>query len=178
MKVKVINRSANELPHYETPDSVGMDVRAELAGIKEKFLFNSEVLREKTITVEDTEIPVVTGICIHPGGRALIPTGIYTAFDRNLEVQVRSRSGLALKNGVFVLNSPGTIEGDYRNEYGIILMNMGNEDFIIRQGDRIAQLVLNSVERIEWEVVNSLDETERKGGFGSTNYDKDGNYRQ
>jgi dUTP pyrophosphatase len=168
MKVKVINRSANELPQYETPDSVGMDVRAELMGIKEKFLFNAEVLRETTATVDNGEIPVVTGICIHPGGRALIPTGIYTAFDRTLEVQVRSRSGLALKNGVFVLNSPGTIEGDYRAEYGVILMNMGNEDFIVRQGDRIAQLVLNRVERIEWETVDSLDETERKGGFGST----------
>lgn len=169
MKVKVINRSANELPIYQTPDSVGMDVRAELTGIKEKFLFNAEVLREEIITVEDTTIPIVTGICIHPGGRALIPTGIYTAFDRNLEVQVRSRSGLALKNGVFVLNSPGTIEGDYRAEYGVILANFGTEDFIVRQGDRIAQLVLNRVERIEWEEVEELDETERKGGFGSTN---------
>lgn len=169
MKVKVINKSKNELPVYQTPDSVGMDVRADLSEIKEKFLFNSEVLREETITVEDVEIPVVTGICIHPGGRALIPTGIYTAFDRNLEVQVRSRSGLALKNGVFVLNSPGTIEGDYRSEYGVILANFGTEDFVVRQGDRIAQLVLNRVERIEWEEVEELDETERKGGFGSTN---------
>lgn len=169
MKVKVINRSANELPIYQTPDSVGMDVRAELTGIKEKFLFNAEVLREEIITVEDTTIPIVTGICIHPGGRALIPTGIYTAFDRNLEVQVRSRSGLALKNGVFVLNSPGTIEGDYRAEYGVILANFGTEDFIVKQGDRIAQLVLNRVERIEWEEVEELNETERKGGFGSTN---------
>lgn len=160
MKVQIVRKTTNELPKYETPGSAGMDVRADLWEIKEDFLFGAEVLRPN-----DT----ISGIVIHPGGRALIPTGIYTAFNTDYECQVRPRSGLALKYGIFVLNSPGTIDGDYRNEHGVILANFGTQDFIVRQGDRIGQLVFHKIERIEWEEVEELDTTDRSGGFGSTN---------
>lgn len=162
MKVQVINKSANELPKYETPASAGMDLKADLWNINEKFLFGARVVRRKNNTIES--------IVIEPGGRALIPTELYTAIPEGYEVQIRPRSGLALKCGITVLNTPGTIDADYRNGWGVILMNndLMNE-FKVCQGDRIAQAVLNKVEQIEWEEVDSLDETERgKGGFGST----------
>ena len=108
-------------------------------------------------------------IQILPGGRALIPTEIYTAIPMGYEVQVRPRSGLALKHGITVLNTPGTIDADYRNGWGVILMNLGQEPFMVKQGDRIAQGVLAKVEQIEWEEVEELDSTERGlGGFGHT----------
>ena len=134
MKVQVINKSANELPKYETPQSAGMDLKADLWSIQEKFLFDSAIIRNMDGTV--------AWIVIKPGGRALIPTEIYTAIPMGYEVQVRPRSGLALKHGITVLNTPGTIDADYRNGWGIILMNNGSEPFIVKQGDRIAQSVL------------------------------------
>lgn len=161
MKIPVINKSSNELPAYSHPtgDS-GMDLRAELSTINKKFLFD---------TLEIYENNTLSAIEIAPGGRALIPTEIYTAIPEGFEIQIRSRSGLALKNGVFVLNSPGTIDANFRNSYGVILFNAGAEPFIVKQGDRIAQAVLVKVETIEWELVESLDETSRNlGGFGST----------
>ena len=162
MEVKVINKSANELPKYEHPtgDS-GMDLRADLWNINEKFLFNSHVIRKEDNTIDH--------IIIEPGGRALIPTELYTAIPEGYEVQVRPRSGLALKQGITVLNTPGTIDASYRNGWGVILMNQGSEPFIVKQGDRIAQAVLAKVEQIEWKEVETLDETERGlGGFGSS----------
>ena len=160
MKVQVINKSTNELPKYETPASAGMDLKADLWNINEKFLFNSRVIRKEDNTIDC--------VVIEPGGRALIPTELYTAIPMGYEVQVRPLSGLALKHGITVLNTPGTIDADYRNGWGVILMNQGTEPFIVKQGDRIAQAVLAKVEQIEWEEVEELESTERVGGFGST----------
>ena len=161
MKVQVINKSGNELPKYETPQSAGMDLRADLWSINEKFLYDARVVRREDGTIDH--------IVIEPGGRALIPTELYTAIPVGYEVQVRPRSGLALKSGITVLNTPGTIDADYRNGWGVILMNQGTEPFEVRQGDRIAQAVLAKVEQIEWEEVEELDSTDRGlGGFGHT----------
>ena len=141
MKIKVINKSNNPLPKYESSQAAGLDIRA------------------------DIDHPII----IHPMKRCLIPTNLYTAIPSGYEVQIRPRSGLALKKGITVLNTPGTIDADYRGNWGVILMNLGDEDFIVNPGDRIAQAILNKVEQIEWEEVESLDETERgQGGFNST----------
>lgn len=145
MIVKVYNASKNPLPQYETFGSAGMDIRAML------------------------DAPVA----IHPGNRMLIPTGLYVEIPVGYEIQVRPRSGLALKKGITVLNTPGTVDSDYRNGIGVILINLGQDDFIVESGDRIAQIVLNQVPQIEWIPVNSTEElssTDRGlGGFGSTN---------
>ncbi|MFP1130392.1 dUTP diphosphatase [Asticcacaulis sp. W401b] len=131
------------LPAYETEGSAGLDLRAAIA--------EGEVLT------------------LRPLGRALVPTGLKVAVPLGFEVQVRPRSGLALKFGITCLNSPGTVDSDYRGEVGVILVNLGTEDFEIRRGDRIAQMVVARHARIEWEVVESLDDTARgAGGFGST----------
>lgn len=144
MIVKVYNASKNPLPQYETFGSAGMDVRAMLD----------------------------TPVAIHPGNRMLIPTGLYVEIPVGYEIQVRPRSGLALKKGITVLNTPGTVDSDYRNGIGVILINLGQDDFIVESGDRIAQIVLNQVPQIEWIPVNSTEElssTDRGlGGFGST----------
>ena len=158
MNVQIVNKSSNSIPTYETVESAGMDLRADFTnGINNKFLFRTGVdLQNKTMT-------------IHPGGRALVPTGIFTAIPQGYEFQIRSRSGLALKQGVIVLNSPGTIDSDYRNEWGVILMNLGDEPFEICQGDRIAQAVFSAVNRCTWEATEELNETTRGlGGFGHT----------
>lgn len=163
MQIKVINKSSNELPNYAHPvgDS-GVDLRAELSTINEKFLFNSEL-----ITNNNQSEKVVI---INPGGRALIPTELYTEIPIGYEIQIRPRSGLALKNGITVCNTPGTIDATYRNNWGIILINLGTEPFVVHQGDRIAQAVLMKVETIEWEQVDVLEDSDRGlGGFGSTN---------
>ena len=141
MKIKVINKSNNPLPKYESSQAAGLDIRA------------------------DINHPII----IPPMKRCLIPTNLYTSIPIGYEVQIRPRSGLALKKGITVLNTPGTIDADYRGNWGVILMNLGDEDFIVNPGDRIAQAILNKVEQIEWEEVESLDETERgQGGFNST----------
>lgn len=162
MKVQVINKSGNELPKYETPQSAGMDLRADLWSINEKFLYDARVVRREDGTIDH--------VVIETGGRALIPTELYTAIPKGYEVQIRPRSGLALKHGVTVLNTPGTIDADYRNGWGVILMNNDlRNSFKIYQGDRIAQAVLAKVEQIEWQEVSELDSTDRGlGGFGST----------
>lgn len=160
MIVNVVKETMNELPRYETPDSAGMDLRADLWQIKEKFLFNAEIIRK--------EHNIIDYIIIAPGGRALIPTGLKMALPKGYEAQVRPRSGLALKYGITVLNTPGTIDADYRDSVGVILINHGSKPFVIRQGDRIAQMVIAKMEQITWNPVDSLDETERGGGFGST----------
>lgn len=144
MKLKVINKSGFDLPRYETENSAGMDLRA--------CFSNGE-----------------NGAIIKEGERMLIKTGIFLEVPKGYEVQIRPRSGLAFKFGVTVLNSPGTIDADYRGEIGVILINHGEVPFIINHGDRIAQMVLAKHEQAEWEEVDSLEETKRgEGGFGHT----------
>lgn len=141
MKVSIINQSQHELPSYETLASAGMDLRANIT---------------ETIILKPLE-------------RKLIPTGLFIELPIGYEAQVRPRSGLALKKGITCLNSPGTIDADYRGEIGVILANISNEDFVIENGDRIAQMVVAKHERVEWVVTEKLNETERgAGGFGST----------
>lgn len=141
MKVKIINKSNNELPSYKTEGSSGMDIRA--------FL-------EEPMIVKPMEIK-------------LVPTGIYTEIPQGYEIQVRARSGLALKHGISLVNGIGTIDSDYRGEIGIIIINLGKEDFVINNGDRIAQLVVMKYERIDVEEVEVLSDTDRsEGGFGSS----------
>lgn len=143
MVIKIINKSKNPLPKYAHDGDSGLDLYASL----------------------DFEI------VIKPGERVLIPTDIYVALPKGFEFQVRSRSGLALKHGIFVLNSPGTIDSGYRNSIGVILYNSGKEDYIVRNGDRIAQLVLQEVPKVVWEEVDTLDNTERgTKGYGSSGY--------
>ena len=139
MQVRIINDSENMLPAYETPQSAGMDVRC-------------------------TE-----SIVMNPGERVLVKTGLYVEIPAGFEIQVRPRSGLALKQGVTVLNTPGTIDADYRGEIGVILINHSSTVVEFAKGERIAQLVLARVERIEWELTNSLSGSKRgQHGFGST----------
>ena len=161
MKIQIVNKSNNELPKYETELAAGMDLRANIVGVNEKFLFNADVIKEND---------VITKVIIYPGGRALIPTGLHIALqDKGLEAMVRPRSGLALKQGVTILNTPGCVDSDYTGDIGVIVINFGANAFEINQGDRIAQLVINKIEHIEWEEVEELPETDRgEGGFGST----------
>lgn len=141
MKIKIINKSSHDLPHYETIASAGMDLRANLS--------EDRVLK--------------------PLERSIVGTGLFVELPVGLEAQVRPRSGLAAKKGVTVLNAPGTIDADYRGEIGVILVNLSNEDFTIQNGERIAQLVVAKHERAEWVKVEELSETDRgAGGFGST----------
>lgn len=140
-KVKVINRSANALPIYETTQAVGLDLRADI--------------RES--------------ITLKPLQRAIIPTGLFTEIPTGFEIQIRPRSGLAAKHGITVLNSPGTIDPDYRGEIKVILVNLSDVPFVIEPAERIAQAVLSRYVQLEWDVVAELDETQRgDGGFGST----------
>lgn len=173
MEVKVVNKSNNLLPKYETPQSAGLDVRADFSRVTPqnpiKIFGEGEILfkgdsHQKTM------------LRLEPGSRALIPTGLFTAIPEGYEIQVRPRSGLALKKGVELSNSPGTIDADYRSEIGVILKNGGLDTIWIEDGERICQFVLNKVERINWNIVESLDKTERNGGFGSTNLDENGKY--
>lgn len=142
MKVKIINKSHHPLPSYGTFEAAGMDVRAYLP-----------------------EGPVT----LRPMQRALIPTGLYMQLPSGYECQIRPRSGLALKNGLTILNSPGTVDADYRGEIGIILINLGDSDFVVNDGERICQMVIKQYTKVEWEEVSRLDSTEREdGGFGHT----------
>jgi len=141
MKVKIINKSNNPNPKYETSLSAGMDLRAYIEG----------------------------PITLHPGERKLIKTGLHIELPEGYEAQVRPRSGLALKKGISVLNAPGTIDADYRGEIGVILINLSDSDFMINTGDRIAQMVIAKHETISWKVVDELDDSLRGDkGFGST----------
>lgn len=160
MEVQVIKNTTNDLPTYGTAEAAGCDLRAELSLVNDKFLFNA-----KRCTSDDKIMMVI----IHPGGRALIPTGLHIALPVGYEAQIRPRSGLALKNGITVLNTPGTIDSDYRGDVGVILVNHGLEQFCVMQGDRIAQMVINKIEQVDFVQVAELDETSRgAGGFGST----------
>jgi len=141
MIVKIINKSKNELPKYETLFSAGMDLRANL---------------EESIVLK-------------PSQRLVVKTGLFISLQQGYEAQIRPRSGLALKKGVTVLNSPGTIDADYRGEIGVILINLSDSDFEINTGDRIAQMIIAKHETIEWEAVDKLDDSVRGDkGFGST----------
>ncbi len=141
MKVKIVNRSRFALPEYQTPLSAGLDVRADL------------------------DAPVTLG----PLQRAMIPTGLFVELPEGCEMQIRPRSGLAAKHGVTVLNSPGTVDADYRGEIKIILINLSDEPFTIEAGERIAQMIVARYEQIEWQPAEELGATERgAGGFGST----------
>ncbi len=141
MNIKIINKSQHDLPNYETLASAGMDLRA---NISEQIVLN-------------------------PLERAIIKTGLFLELPVGIEAQVRPRSGLAAKNGITVLNAPGTIDADYRGEVGVILVNLSNEAFTIQNGERIAQLIIAKHERAEWELVSELSSTVRgEGGFGST----------
>jgi len=141
MEVKIVNRSDNPLPDYSTTNSAGMDLRANL---------------DQAVSLKPLE-------------RKLIPTGLYIELPKGFEAQIRPRSGLALKKGISVLNTPGTIDADYRGEIGIILVNLSAEEFIVENGERICQMVINKVEAVTWKQVVSLDESERgAGGFGHT----------
>jgi len=141
IKIKIINRSGNALPEYATPASAGMDIRACL------------------------DQPVVLG----PMERTLIPTGLRVQLPQGYEIQLRPRSGLALKNGITLVNTPGTIDADYRGEIGVILINMSDVPYTINDGERICQMVITDFTHAEWERVNELDDTVRgEGGFGHT----------
>ena len=163
--------TTTQLPNYETPASAGMDVRANFDNIIKKFLFNTTIKENENvyIDVNGETHHIIESITINPGGRALIPTGLRVAIPEGYEIQVRPRSGLAIKNGITLLHTPGTIDADYRGDIGVIVINHGTEPFTIMAGDRIGQIVLNKVERIEWKEVNNLPDTIRgEGGFGST----------
>ena len=141
MEVQVINKSKHELPSYETVFSAGMDIKANI---------------DESVTLRPLE-------------RIVIKTGLFISLSKGLEAQVRPRSGLAAKKGITVLNSPGTIDADYRGEIGVILINLSADNFTINDGDRIAKLVIAKYEQIKWKNVTILDETVRGvGGFGST----------
>ncbi len=141
MELKIVNKSSNPLPEYKTKQSAGMDLRANLS----------------------------ESIVLKPLERKLIPTGLFIALPEGYEAQIRPRSGLALKNGITVLNTPGTIDADYRGEIGVILINLSNTDFTINHGDRICQMVIQKIEQPVMIQVSELDETERgAGGFGHT----------
>ena len=141
VKINIVNRGHQQLPAYATPQSAGMDLRANL----------------------------VEPVTLRPMERRLIPTGLHIALPEGYEAQVRPRSGLALKHGLTVLNSPGTIDADYRGEIGVVLVNLSQDDFVVNDGERIAQLVISRYEQGELVVVEQLDETERgEGGYGHT----------
>ena len=141
--VKIINRSNNALPEYATADSSGMDIRADL---------------NEAVTIKPLE-------------RVLVPTGLFIELPRGYEAQIRPRSGLAIKHGITCLNTPGTIDADYRGEIGVIVVNLSRETFVIEPGMRIAQMIIAKHETAEWELVETLDETERgTGGYASTGH--------
>ena len=141
LKVKIINKSKHALPEYATAQSAGVDLRANI------------------------DEPIV----LKPLERRLIPTGIYIGLPVGYEAQVRPRSGLALKHGISVCNTPGTVDSDYTGEIGVILINLSNEDFVVNDGERIAQMIIAKHEHTEWDVVDVLDKTERgDGGYGHT----------
>jgi dUTP pyrophosphatase len=141
MKVKIVNDSTFELPFYATEFSAGMDLKAN----------------------------IIEPILLHPLERTIVPTGIYIELPQGYEAQIRPRSGLAAKHGISIVNSPGTIDADYRGEIKVILVNLSSEPFTINNGERIAQMVVAQFEKVEWEEVKSLEDTKRGvGGFGST----------
>ena len=143
IKIKIVNKGTQPLPEYATPQSAGVDLRANI---------------DKPILLKSLD-------------RVLIPTGLHIALPEGYEAQIRPRSGLAIKKGITCLNTPGTIDSDYRGDVGVILVNLSKEDFVVQPGERIAQMIINKFEQAEFELVKELDETERgEGGFGHTGF--------
>ena len=141
LKVKIVNKGNQQIPAYATAQSAGMDLRANI---------------DKPILLKSLD-------------RVLVPTGLYIALCEGCEAQIRPRSGLALKKGITCLNTPGTIDSDYRGDIGVILVNLSHEDFVVQPGERIAQMIIGKHEHVEWDVSEELDETKRgEGGFGHT----------
>lgn len=141
LKIKIVNKGTQQIPEYATPQSAGMDLRANI---------------DKPILLKSLD-------------RALIPTGLHIALPEGYEAQIRPRSGLAIKHGITCLNTPGTIDSDYRGDIGVELVNLSREDFVVKPGERIAQMIITNHEHVTWDVVKELDETERgEGGFGHT----------
>lgn len=141
MKIQIVNKSKHSLPRHETPNAAAVDLRANL---------------DAPVTLKTLE-------------RALIPTGLFLALPPGYEAQIRPRSGLAFKHGISIVNAPGTIDADYRGEYGVLLINLGADPYTVQDGDRIAQMVITKHETVEWQEVAELDQTQRRGGgFGST----------
>lgn len=141
IKVQIVNKGTQQLPEYATPQSAGMDLRANI---------------DKPILIK-------------PLDRALIPTGLHIALPEGYEAQIRPRSGLAIKHGITCLNTPGTIDADYRGDVGVILVNLSHDDFVVQPGERIAQMIIGKFEQVAWDEVEVLEETERgEGGFGHT----------
>ena len=141
--IKIINQSDNSIPHYATPGSAGMDIRANLT----------------------------SPVTLQPLQREMVPTGLFIELPEGFEAQVRPRSGLANKKGITCLNSPGTVDSDYRGEIKVILVNLSAEEQVIEHGDRIAQMIISKVEKAKWQLVQQLSETERgEGGFGHTGH--------
>lgn len=157
-KIKIVNKSKNALPEYATIMSAGMDIRADFSN-EPKDVADAYLIDQGS----------VKGIAIKPGERRLIKTGLFIALPAGKEAQIRPRSGLAIKKGVTVLNTPGTIDADYRGEIGVIIINHSNEVVRIEDGERVCQMVIANYDQAEWEEVETLDETERgDGGFGHT----------
>jgi dUTP pyrophosphatase len=142
MKIKIVNKSNNESPNYATDKSAGMDIRA--------------------------YIPDKNFIDIEPMSRHMIKTGLYMEIPEGYEAQIRPRSGLSIKSGITIINTPGTIDSDFRDEICVLIINLGDKIFRINNGDRIAQMIINKFEKCEWEHVDIISETDRKGGFGHT----------
>ena len=162
VQVNVVNTSENPLPKYSTKGSAGVDLRASFTNgnLKEEYL---------NFAAWDEEGGY---LILFSGGSALIPTDLFVDIPEGYEIQIRPRSGLALKHKITVLNTPGTIDSDYRGNIGIILINLGEDPFIINEGDRVCQAVLSKVDQIDWNQVTSLEKTDRgAGGFGHTGKD-------
>lgn len=157
MEVKVINKSLNPLPVYAKDGDSGVDLRADFTNLNEDLMFGAAYDDVRKVLI------------IFSGGRCIVPTGLHTSFPPGYEIQIRPRSGLAIKHGIMVVNSPGTIDSGYRNEWGVILMNLGEEPFEIKEGDRIAQAILTRVSKIDWKDVEQLDNSDRGlTGYGDS----------
>lgn len=165
MKVNVINKSNNQLPQYETAGAAGLDIRVDLSHVTPdngiKVFGDAEVIWSG----EGHSIPMIR---LAPMSRALVPTGLFVAIPEGYQMSLRPRSGISIKQAITLINAVGLIDSDYRNEIMVPVINLNTEDVFIEDGERICQALLEPVYHIEWNKVDSLDETERKGGFGST----------
>ena len=166
MKVKVINKSNNVLPSYETKDAAGMDIRADFSRVTPDNPIKGFGDAEIIWSGEGHSVPMLR---LAPRARAIVPSGLFVAIPSGWQISLRPRSGLAIKKGLSLINTPSTIDADYRGEVGILVVNNGLADVYIEDGERICQAILEPVHHIEWEEVSSLDETDRgTGGYGST----------
>lgn len=165
MKVQVINTSNNKLPQYETSGAAALDLRVDLSRVTPENPIKAYGDVEVIWAGEAHNVPMVR---IAPMGRALLPTGLFTAIPEGYQISLRPRSGLSIKQGVTLCNAVGLIDCDYRSEILVPVINLGLEDVYIEDGERVCQALLEKVNKIEWEEVKALNETDRKGGFGST----------